>query len=235
MSSSNRPSRRATRTGHSRPMTSGTSGIHPDPFDRDRLGRMGAGQRREPSVNSQLARRLAGFRGTSNATLKARQAARRASQGSALDHMQRVVVKVHVSRHRPGKVHGSALRHVSYIGRESASLDGKHGVFYDVAQEGLDARQIVKDWEQDRHHFRLIVSAENAGDLPELKLYIRRVMAGVERDLGTPLQWLAVDHYNTDNHHTHVLLRGLKQDQTDLVMRVTVKCCGSGIFRRLIS
>ena len=218
MSSSNQPSRRATRTGHSRPMTSGTSGIHPDPFDRDRLGRMGAGQRREPSVNSQLARRLAGFRGTSNATLKARQAARRASQGSALDHMQRVVVKVHVSRHRPGKVHGSALRHVSYIGRESASLDGKHGVFYDATQEGLEARKIVRDWEHDRHHFRLIVSAENAGDLPELKLYIRRVMAGVERDLGTPLQWLAVDHYNTDNPHTHVLLRGLKQDQTDLVM-----------------
>ena len=179
---------------------------------------MGAGQRREPSVNSQLARRLAGFRGTSSATLKARQAARRTGQGSALDHMQRVVVKVHVSRHRPGKVHGSALRHVSYIGRESASLDGKHGVFYDAAQEGLNARQIVKAWEHDRHHFRLIVSAENADDLPELKLYIRRVMAGVERDLGTPLQWLAVDHYNTDNPHTHVLLRGLKQDQTDLVM-----------------
>ncbi len=218
MSPSNRPSRRATRSGQSRSMTSGTSGLHPDPYDYDRHGRMRGGHDDEPSVNSQLARRLAGFRGTSSATLKARQAARRSGQGTRLAHMQRVVVKVHVSRHRPGKVHGSALRHVSYIGRESASLDGEHGVFYDAAHEGLNARQIVKGWEQDRHHFRLIVSAENADDLPELKLYIRRMMAGVQRDLGTPLQWLAVDHYNTDNPHTHVLVRGLKQDQTDLVM-----------------
>ena len=215
MDPSNRPSRRTTRRGHSRALT---SGIRPDPYDYARLGRMGGGHDEEPSVNSQLARRLAGFRGTSSATLKARQAARRSGQGTGLDHMQRVVVKVHVSRHRPGKVHGSALRHVSYIGRESASQDGQHGVFYDAMQEGLNARQIVKAWEQDRHHFRLIVSAENAADLPELKLYIRRVMARVERDLGTPLQWLAVDHYNTDNPHTHVLFRGLKQDQTDLVM-----------------
>jgi hypothetical protein len=107
---------------------------------------------------------------------------------------------------------------VSYVGRESASLDGKHGVFYDAAQEGLDARQIVTAWEQDRHHFRLIVSAENADDLPDTNKYIRTVMARVERDLGTSLQWLAVNHYNTDNPHTHILCRGIKQDDTDLVI-----------------
>ncbi len=215
MSPSNRHHRTQFGNAYSR---SPASGMRPDPYDRDRLGRMGGGHDHEPSVNSQLARRLAGFKGPSSATLKARQAARRSGHGARLAHMQRVVVKVHVSRHRPGKVHGSVLRHVSYVGRESASLDGKHGVFYDATQEGLNARQIVKDWEQDRHHFRLIVSAENADDLPELKQYIRRVMAGVQRDLETPLQWLAVDHYNTDNPHTHVLLRGRKQDQTDLVM-----------------
>ena len=215
MSRSQRHSEKASRNGLGR---SPASGIRSDPCDNNHVGRMGGGHDGEPSVNSQLARRLAGFTGRSSAASKVRKAGRGTGQGTGFDRLQRVVVKVHVSRHRPGKVHGSALRHVSYIGRESASLDGKHGVFYDSAQEGLDARQIVKDWEQDRHHFRLIVSAENADNLPELKLYIRRVMAGIEKDLGTPLQWLAVDHYNTDNPHTHVLVRGLKQDQTDLVM-----------------
>ena len=193
-------------------------GMQPDPYDRDRLGRMGAGQRREPSITSQLARRLGGYKGPRSAAAKARQARRGTGQAADLAHMQRVVVKVHVSRHRPGKVHGSVLRHVSYVGRESASLDGRHGVFYDATQEGLNARQIVKDWEQDRHHFRLIVSPENAADLPDMKLYIRRVMSRVQEDVGDQLQWLAVDHYNTDNPHTHILLRGRKSDQTDLVM-----------------
>jgi type IV secretory pathway VirD2 relaxase len=30
----------------------------------------------------------------------------------------------------------------------------------------------------------------------------------MERDLGTPLQWVAIDHYNTDNPHVHLLVRG---------------------------
>ena len=212
MSTSRKPNRRSGRPDQ----TGQPSAIRPDPYDRDRLGHMGSGHAREPSINSQLARRLAGFKG--RAASKTRKAGRGVGQGTGFDRLQRVVVKVHVSRHRPGKVHGSVLRHVSYVGRESASLDGQHGVFYDAVQEGLDARQIVTAWEQDRHHFRLIVSAENAGDLPDTNKYIRTVMARVERDLGTSLQWLAVNHYNTDNPHTHILCRGMKQDNTDLVI-----------------
>ena len=214
MSTSRKPSRRSGRPDQ----TGRPSPIRPDPYDRDRLGHLGGGHAHEPSINSQLARRLAGFKGRSSAVSKARKAGRGTGQGTAFDRLQRVVVKVHVSRHRPGKVHGSVLRHVSYVGRESASLDGKHGVFYDAAQEGLDARQIVTAWARDRHHFRLIVSAENADDLPDTNKYIRTVMARVERDLGTSLQWLAVNHYNTDNPHTHILCRGIKQDGTVLVI-----------------
>ena len=212
MSPSRKPGRRSGRPDQ----TGLPSAIRPDPYDRDRLGHMGGGHAHEPSIHSQLARRLAGFKGRSSAVSKARKAGR--GTGTGFDRLQRVVVKVHVSRHRPGKVHGSVLRHVSYVGRESASLDGKHGVFYDAAQEGLDARQIVTAWEQDRHHFRLIVSAENAGDLPDTNKYIRTVMARVKRDLETSLHWLAVNHYNTDNPHTHILIRGIKQDGTDLVI-----------------
>src|SRR5712692_3054991 len=30
----------------------------------------------------------------------------------------------------------------------------------------------------------------------------------MERDLGTRLEWVAIDHYNTDNPHVHLLVRG---------------------------
>ena len=43
-------------------------------------------------------------------------------------------------------------------------------------------------------------------------------MQDVERDLGTRLDWVAVDHWNTDNPHVHVLIRGRADDGQDLVI-----------------
>ena len=43
-------------------------------------------------------------------------------------------------------------------------------------------------------------------------------MTDVERDLGTKLDWVAVDHWNTDNPHVHVLIRGRAEDGQDLVI-----------------
>src|SRR3546814_2968040 len=40
-------------------------------------------------------------------------------------------------------------------------------------------------------------------------------MAG---DLGTRLDWVAVDHWNTDNPHIHVLVRGVDETGADLVI-----------------
>src|SRR3546814_18540565 len=45
------------------------------------------------------------------------------------------------------------------------------------------------------------------------------MMADAQRDLGTLLDWVAVDHWNTDNPHIHVLVRGRADDGGDLVIR----------------
>jgi hypothetical protein len=34
------------------------------------------------------------------------------------------------------------------------------------------------------------------------------LQVGAERYLGTELDWGAIDHWNTDNPHVHVLIRG---------------------------
>ena len=44
------------------------------------------------------------------------------------------------------------------------------------------------------------------------------LMAQAERDLGTRLDWIAVDHWNTDNPHIHVLVRGKADNGKDLVI-----------------
>ena len=184
--------------------------------DSDRIGKMHA-KRRELSVRAQLARRLRGFRGKSG---------RVGAQSTGGRRLQRVIVKTHVARHKPGKAKGSLTRHASYLGRDSASADGKPGVFYNVVEQGLDAKQQTAAWVPDRHHFRIIISPERGGDIPDMTAYVRDVMQRVEKDLGvagviepgTKLQWIAINHHNTDNPHAHVVLRGKLEDGRDLVI-----------------
>ena len=70
----------------------------------------------------------------------------------------------------------------------------------------------MQEWQDDARHFRFIVSPEQGHDINNraggLTAYTRMVMQRVEKDLGTKLQWIAVDHYNTDDLHTHLLVRG---------------------------
>src|SRR3546814_21110916 len=65
---------------------------------------------------------------------------------------------------------------------------------------------------------RLIVSAEDGAEYPDLKPYVRRLMTQVEQDLGTKLDWVAVDHFNTERPHTHIVLRGVDDQGDNLVI-----------------
>jgi type IV secretory pathway VirD2 relaxase len=51
--------------------------------------------------------------------------------------------------------------------------------------------------EGDRHSFRLIVAPEDADRLSDLRDFTRDVMIQMEADLGTELDWISVDHFNT--------------------------------------
>ncbi len=130
---------------------------------------------------------------------------------------QRVTVKVYVARH--GKDAKRLLaRHAAYLTRDNASPEAEKVQAYSTDRDNLDLQQEVKSWAHDRHHFRVIISPEKANEIPDLQDYIRRLMATVEKDLDTKTQWVAVDHHNTKHHHTHVLVRGRKEDGTDLVI-----------------
>jgi len=54
--------------------------------------------------------------------------------------------------------------------------------------------------------------------MEDLRAFTRDLMKDVARDLGTKLDWVAVDHWNTDNPHIHVLIRGRAADGHDLVI-----------------
>ena len=104
---------------------------------------------------------------------------------------------------------------VDYLTREG--VEGQAKVpFYDGSDIGLNAKGLTVAWAEDSRHFRLIVSAEDGAALGELRPFIRELMGDLERKLGTKLEWLAVDHWDTDNPHSHVLIRGRRADGSDL-------------------
>ena len=132
---------------------------------------------------------------------------------------RRVVVKARVVRHRGAKFRSAPLaQHLRYLEREGVTRDGADARMFDARGDAADASAFADRCEEDRHHFRFIVSPEDAPELADLRAYTRELMAHAERDLATKLDWVAVDHWNTDQPHVHVLVRGRADDGEDLVI-----------------
>jgi len=132
---------------------------------------------------------------------------------------RRVVVKARIVRHRGIRFRSAPLsKHVNYLKRDGVTRDGAHARMFDARSDVADERAFAERCEEDRHHFRFIVSPEDAGEMTDLRAFTRELLADAERDLGTNLDWIAVDHWNTDNPHIHVLVRGRADDGQDLVI-----------------
>lgn len=108
--------------------------------------------------------------------------------------------------------------HLRYIEREGVDRQGGPGRAYGPTTDAADLDAFKERSADDRHQFRFIVSPEDAEQLDDLHTYTRHLMARMEADLGTRLEWVAVDHWNTDNPHTHVVLRGKDDTGKDLII-----------------
>lgn len=112
----------------------------------------------------------------------------------------------------------STAAHLRYIEREGVDRQGGPGHAYGSTTDAADTVAFEERGRGDRHQFRFIVSPEDAEQLDDLRTYTRHLMARMEADLGTRLDWVAVDHWNTDNPHTHVVLRGKDDTDKDLII-----------------
>jgi len=164
------------------------TGVRSRRFDGSRIGR-GASMGRLLSSRD----RLAGFRA------------------------RRAVVKASLIR-LAGKGGQAARAHMRYIQRDGVTREGLPGELYGPENDRADGKEFLQRTAGDRHQFRFIVSAEDGAEYPDLKPYVRRLMAQVEQDLGTRLDWVAVDHFNTEHPHTHIVLRGVDGSGENLII-----------------
>ena len=193
---------------------------------RIRIGRVrdkGSARRVKPFIAQALAaaekaggpHRRSG-RGARGATFGRGRAASFAATRLMTNRTRSVTVKARVVRQRAS---GAALTaHLAYLRREGVTKDGAAGRLFDAEHNDADHRAFADRCEGDRHHFRFIVSPQDAEQLSDLKGFTRDLMAQAERDLGAKLDWVGVDHWNTDHPHIHVIVRGKGDDGRDLVI-----------------
>jgi type IV secretory pathway VirD2 relaxase len=113
---------------------------------------------------------------------------------------------------------GALRAHIGYLQRDGVTRDGSPGKLFDAAGDEADGRTFAERCEGDRHHFRFIVSPDDATEMESLRGFTRELMDQASRDLGTRLDWVAIDHWNTEHPHIHVLVRGRADNGSDLVI-----------------
>lgn len=108
--------------------------------------------------------------------------------------------------------------HLRYLRREGVTREGEKADLFGPGEEAVDPNAFADRCQDDRHHFRIIVSPEDAVDLADLRAYGRELVGQMEKDLGTRLDWVAIDHWNTGHPHLHIIVRGVTDQGEDLVI-----------------
>jgi len=120
---------------------------------------------------------------------------------------RRVIVKSRFVVLQRASPHSVAV-HLRYIEREGVTRDGQKGQAYGADTDAADLHGFQERGKADRHQFRFIVSPEDGLEIEDLKGFTHQFMRRMEIDLETRLDWVAVDHWDTDNPHTHIVLNG---------------------------
>jgi type IV secretory pathway VirD2 relaxase len=185
------------------------------------IRRAGGNPNRDPGTGKGGGRFNARGRGAATALrLKDRSAWGRDGSG-ARTRARRVAVKARVVKLNPqrGAARGRQFvsaravdAHLRYLERDGVTKDGEKGQVYSAGRDVEDGRAFLERGRDDRHQFRFIVSAEDGVDLADPRETTRDLMTQMETDLGTKLDWIAIDHHNTGHPHTHIIVRGITDD-----------------------
>jgi type IV secretory pathway VirD2 relaxase len=136
---------------------------------------------------------------------------------STRPYLQRCAVRV---TYLNNKTRGQWKAHGRYLARESATHENPaEGVGFGREDQKIDIAARLEDWQRagDERMWKLIISPE-FGDLADLRRLTADLMERMEKGLGTDLEWVAVEHHNTEHPHAHVVVRGARSDGASLRM-----------------
>ncbi|MDH2380724.1 relaxase/mobilization nuclease RlxS [Bradyrhizobium sp. CER78] len=193
---------------------------------KPKLGRIGNRKARKPTGYLRRVRQAAERAGPSvdrASNFSGGRIGRGYAQGAVLagrsrsEGRRRVVIKARIVRIKAGDT-GAVRAHLRYVQRDGVTREGQPGELYDAGSDRADGKAFTERSAGDRHQFRFIVAPEDSAELSDLRPFIRDLMRQMESDLGSRLDWVAADHFNTGHPHSHVVLRGRDDAGHDLVI-----------------
>lgn len=136
--------------------------------------------------------------------------------GSGSPLQQRSLVKISYARN---KGRGAWRAQGRYLSRAGAQREGEKGLGFDAEREDLSLPDQLGSWQKagDRRLWKIVVSPE-AGSNVDLQAHARDLMAQIQADLGTRLEWVAIDHHDTDHPHVHIVIRGIDAEGKALLI-----------------
>jgi type IV secretory pathway VirD2 relaxase len=142
--------------------------------------------------------------------------------------IQRSLVKISYARN--GSTSGWRA-HGHYLSRKGAQREGERGLGFNADREEAYLPDRFGAWQKagDRRLWKIVISPE-AGDRVDLRSHARQIVAKMEEDLGSKLEWAAIDHHDTSHPHVHIAVRGVDEDGRPL--RLPREYVRSGIRAR---
>lgn len=107
------------------------------------------------------------------------------------------------------KVHGK------YLEREGGQNVNERGCGFDESNHKVSISDALNEWQKngDEILYKIIISPEKGSEI-NLKAHTIELVKSMEKDLKYKFNWVAIDHYNTDNPHVHLVIRGVDQNKT---------------------
>ena len=133
-------------------------------------------------------------------------------------YYQRCAIRVSYSKN---KIRGQWKAHGRYLARESATFENDaKGVGFNRDGAAVDIAGRLENWQaaRDQQMWKVILSPE-FGDKIDLPRLTRDLIGQMEKDLGTDLEWVAVEHNNTGHPHVHMVIRGRRDTGETLRLR----------------
>jgi type IV secretory pathway VirD2 relaxase len=110
---------------------------------------------------------------------------------------RRVIITARIVRHSGNRFRSAPLaRHTAYLERDGVTRDGQDAKLFAASMEAADGKIFAERCEDDRHHFRFIVSPEDGGDLTDLRIHpTRQVLRSTVKLYLNPFLggWLSAD------------------------------------------
>lgn len=88
-------------------------------------------------------------------------------------------VKARIVRHKGER--GPLARHLNYLRRDGVTREGEKARMFGPDTDNADVKEFTEQAKDDRHHFRFIVSPEDAAGMQDLKRFTRELLAQAER------------------------------------------------------